>query len=249
MSTKITKKIVVNSPGEDIIFDGLDFVDDATVEITAAASVTFKNCRFYNVALNDDGVLPLIGNATQKKKEAGYKLVIENCYFGKTGTYNMISVGRLMHDGSSFSHNYCTGDCSRDDRFSFFFTEKGATYDFVHNTFENYHHNNIQCSVYDTPEFTMKVNNNHIGVPVEGIEHENRGVVRFRPTPNGTKSFAGITIIANGNKFDGNEDRIAFCQMKSAKDLVLTEENVPTYILNGVTTPIEIVDMRPVVAE
>ena len=244
MSTKITKKIVINSPDGHVVFDGLDFTEDATIEIEAAASVTFRNCRFYNIMLDTTKELPLIGNLHQNANANGYKLVIENCYFGKTGTYNMINVGQMLFDGSAFNNNYCTNDCSNDDRFAFYMTENGATYDFNGNHFENYSHNNIQCSFHGDAEVTININENHIGIPADNIEQENRGLVRFRPHPKKTTSFAHVKINADNNEFEGETDRIAFCQMKSVNDLLLTEENVPIYNLNGVVTPIEIVDLR-----
>ena len=245
MSTKITKKIVINSPDGHIVFDGLDFTEEATVEIESAASVTFRNCRFYNVLLNETKELPLIGNLQQKVNEKGYKLVIENCYFGKTGSYNMINVGRTLFDGSAFINNYCANDCSNDDRFAFYMAENGATYNFKGNYFENYSHNCIQCSCNGDAEVTVNVSENTIGIPADDIEYENRGLIRFRPNPKKTTSFVHIVINADNNKFIGEDDRIAFCQMKSNNDLQLTEDNVPTYNLNGVVTPIEIIDLRP----
>ena len=143
MSTKFTKPIVINAPGEDIVFDGIDFTENATVEVTSANSITFKNCRFYNIALDTTKEIPLIGNVSQMLKGAGYKLVIENCYFGKSGAYNMINVGQTMFDGSGFINNYCTDDCSNDDRFACYMTVENAVYNFNGNTFENYSHNCI----------------------------------------------------------------------------------------------------------
>ena len=246
MSTKITKKIVINSPEANVVFDGLDFTEEATVEITAAASVTFRNCRFYNVLLDTTTEVPLIGNVHHMPNAAGYKLVIENCYFGKTGTYNMVNVGQTMYDGSAFINNYCKNDCANDDRFACYMAVPGAVYNFNGNYFENYSHNGLQFSFHGDAEVTVNVNDNHIGLPAEDLEVENRGLVRFRPNPVKTTSFEHITINANGNVFEGEEDRVAFCQFKD-RDIVLTEENVPTYILNGIMTPLEIVDARTTV--
>lgn len=246
MSTKITKKVVVNSPDDHVVFDGLDFTEEATVEITAAASVTFRNCRFYNLKLGSAGTETLIGNNTQTSKVAGYKIVIQNCFFGKNDTYNMVSIGRMMLDGSSFENNYMTNDCTRDDRFSAFIAEEGATYNFNGNHFEKYTQNSFQFSFHKDPIATININDNVIGLPADDLEYEVRGLARFRPTPNSTTTFEHLVVNANNNKFEGKDDRIAFCQMKSDKDLVLTAENVPTYYLNGELTPIEIVDSRSI---
>ena len=247
MNTKFTKPIKINAPGEDLVFDGIDFTEDATIEIIAVNSITFKNCRFYNIALNSKKDIIMIGSK-HMPKAAGYKLVIENCYFGNNGTYNMINAGQKLFDGSCFNSNYCTNDCTRDDRFACYFAVDGSTYNFNGNMFENYSHNGIQFSFYESPTVTINVNDNEIGVPADDIENDTRGLVRFRPTPSKTKSFANITLNANNNKFAGEEDRVAFCQYKSAKDLVLTEENVPKYYLNGELTPIEILNSVPVEA-
>ena len=245
MSTKFTKPIIVNAPGEDIVFDGIDFTGDATVEITAANSVTFKNCRFYNIKLGSTKSETLIGNNTQNSKLAGYKIVIENCFFAKNDTYNMVSIGRMMLDGSSFNNNYMTDDCTKDDRFSAFIAQEGATYNFNGNRFEKYTENSFQFSFHKTPVATININDNIVGLPSDNLEYDVRGLARFRPTPNSTQTFEHITVNANNNKFTGKSDRIAFCQMKGAKDLVLTAENVPTYYLNGKLTPMEILDSRP----
>ena len=148
MSTKFTKHLTINAPGEDFVFDGIDFTEDATVEITAANSVTFKNCRFYNIKLGSTATDTLIGNIAQSVKAAGYKLVIQNCFFGKTDTYNMVNAGQLLFDGSGFVNNYLTNDCARDDRFSCYMVQEGATLNFNGNQFENYTHNSFQFSFF-----------------------------------------------------------------------------------------------------
>lgn len=245
MSTKFTKPITINAPGEDVVFDGIDFTEDATIEITAANSVTFKNCRFYNIKLGSTETNTLIGNIAQSRKGAGYKLLIQNCFFGKTDTYNMINAGQLLYDGSGLVNNYLTNDCARDDRFSCYIAQEGATYNFNGNQFENYTHNSFQFSFFDDAKATININDNIIGTPAPDLEYEVRGLARFRPTPGSTTTFEHLVVNANNNKFIGEADRIAFCQMKGAKDLVLTAENIPTYYLNGELTPMEILDSRP----
>lgn len=242
MSTKFTKPIVINAPDKDIVFDGIDFTAEATIEITAAASVTFKNCRFYNVLLDNEKEIPLLGNAVQNKKGAGYKLVIENCYFGKTGVYNMISVGQIMYTGSCVNKNYFTRDCSKDDKFACYFGQADAEYNFCNNEFEEYSHNGFQCSFVDSPALTINIEDNHIGPHAKDIELDVHGLVRFRPFPKATKSFANVVVNANRNVFKESPARVMFCQRKSERDIVLDNTNVPKYCLDGrITTP-DIVD-------
>ena len=87
-----------------------------------------------------------------------------------------------------------------------------------------------------------KFNNNIIGPAIDGIDTTLRGICRFRPFPSKTTSFAHITMNANDNKLGEGVDRIAFCHRKSTRDIKLTADNIPTYYLNGVETPIEIFD-------
>ena len=242
MSTKFTQPITIDAPGGDIVFDGVDFVDNGIVNIVTANSVTFRNCRFYNIALDAMNKVSLISDGS-KSNTAGYKLVIENCYFGKSGAYNMINLYQPLHDGSSFSHNYCKTNCANDDRFSCYTAVKDAEYKFNGNEFEHYTHNGFQFSFRDDADVVVNINDNMIGFPDPMLNYEDRGIARFRPFPNATTSFEHVVVNASGNKFAGEVDRIVWAQRKSEKDIVLTEENVPTYYLNGIATPMEIVDL------
>lgn len=248
MSTKFTKPIVINAPGKDIVFDGIDFTEEATIEITAAASVTFKNCRFYNVLTDTADEVQLIGNLHQAPKAAGYKLIIERCYFGNNGVYNMVNVGQTMLNGSRFNQNYCTNDCSKDDRFACYMVEEDAEYNFCENCFENYSHNGFQFSLHGSPKVTINIEDNYVGAPADDIEMDVRGIARFRPQPKKTTTFGKIIVNANRNMFAGEPDRVAFCQYKDG-DIVLTEKNTPTYCLNGRISTLEIVDSTTSVVE
>ena len=106
MSTVFTKPVVINAPEKDVVFNGVDFTKDALIKITAAKSVTIKNCRFYGLAptkkamgvtLNSDNV----------------KLVVEGCFFGVNNDklYNFFELTGKLADGSSISRNYFVGKC------------------------------------------------------------------------------------------------------------------------------------------
>lgn len=75
MSTNITKLVTVNAPDKDVVFDGLNFGEAGAVKVTAAKSVTIKNCRFegYVAATAEDHVITV---------EAACDLVVEGCRFG-----------------------------------------------------------------------------------------------------------------------------------------------------------------------
>ena len=248
MSTKFTKPVTVNAPGEDIVFDGIDFTEDAVINVLAAKSLTIKNCRFYNVALGDTTTLPLIGDSSTKSGslvDSEVQLVIENNYFGKTDTYNMINFYNKLAAGSRITNNYFVEDCCRDDIAAFFSSADDIEFNITGNEFEMYGNKGMQFSFINEPKMAINFNDNTIGAADSGMDVAERGMCRFRPFPSKTTSFANITMNANGNKFVGENDRIAFCQFKSANDLVLTEENIPTYYLNGELTPMEILDSRP----
>lgn len=247
MSTKFTKPVIVNAPGEDVVFDGIDFTEDAVINVLAAKSLTIKNCRFYNIALGDTTTLPLIGDSSKESGsliDSEVQLVIENNYFGKTDTYNMINFYNKLAAGSRINNNYFTADCCRDDIAAFYSAADDIEFDIIGNEFEVYGNKGMQFSFTKEPKMTINFNKNIIGAAMDDMDSTERGMCRFRPFPSKTTSFANIVMNANGNRFTGEEDRIAFCQFKSAKDIVLTEENVPTYYLNGEVTPIEIVDSR-----
>ena len=245
MSTKFTKPVVVNAPGEDVVFDGIDFTEDAVINLLAAKSLTIKNCRFYNVALSNDKTTPLIGDASSISSsliDSEVQLIIENNYFGKTGTYNMINFYNKLAVGSRIINNYFTSDCCRDDIAAFYSSADDIEFDICGNEFEAYGNSGIQFSFHKEPKMIINFNNNIIGPDIDGIDTTLRGICRFRPFPSKTTSFAHITMNANDNKLGEGVDRIAFCHRKSTRDIKLTADNVPTYYLNRVETPIEIFD-------
>lgn len=245
MSTKFTKPITVNAPGEDVVFDGIDFTGDAVINVLAAKSLTIKNCRFYNIALGNTAELPLIGDSSKQSGslvDVEVRLIIENNYFGKTDTYNMINFYNKLSDSSRICNNYFTAECCRDDIAAFYSAADDINFDINGNEFEVYGNKGIQFSFYNEPKVTINFNDNIIGPAVADMNATLRGMCRFRPFPSKTTSFAHITMNANNNKLGEGADRIAFCHRKSTRDIKLTEENVPTYYLNGVKTPIEIFD-------
>ena len=226
----ISNKVTINAPGEDIVFDGLDFTGNGFVTILAANSVTLKNCRVYGLA--NTGVS---GQAFIDSKNCPeVKVIIENCFMGdNANVYNHINLDAFLKDGSSFSENYFTLDSCTHNHMSFYNVAEKALIKICENVIEN-RDGGVRLGQRGNVECTFNISKNEIiGEPVEPWV----GFVCVQPSNMLTESFAKCTINMNGNKYGA--DRMIY-GYSGSKDTMLDETNAPTVFIDGVETVLEI---------
>ena len=102
MGTVFTKPIVINAPNKDIVFDGCDFTGDAYVTITAAASVSFLNCRFYKCTPYQTKSYLINGASVPAK------IVVENnTVYGVRQGMQLVSMTSSKYKKVTVKNNHC----------------------------------------------------------------------------------------------------------------------------------------------
>lgn len=235
MSTKFTEKVVVNAPGSDVVFDGCDFTGNAYIEVTAAKSVSLRNCRIYRLASQTSGNNYFMTFA----KDIECKLVVERCFFGNNpmdeGTlYNLIEGNLTVADGSSVSNNYFTMDCASHNDINFYAAAEGAAVKINDNVFED-GMGPVRLGMRYEPTCTFDISNNKI-LSLSGYP-EYEGVVCVQPFAKQTTSFANCTITMNKNEHPANRYIYGY---SGANDTMLDETTAPTVYIDGVKTDLEI---------
>lgn len=235
MATKITEKVTINAPGEDIVFDGVDFTGNAYIFIEAANSVSLKNCRIYNMA--DTGKSVQFFNSVNAPK---CKIIIERCFFGDNKMeigklYNLINLDAVVMDGTSFSHNYFTDKCCTHNEISLYNADEGATINICNNVFEETD-GGIRLGMCGSPACTFNVNDN---VGLAGVKDypEYNGILLVQPCGKKTDSFENCTINMNMNVYPENQIIYGY---SGANDTMLDETNSPKVFINGKQTQIRI---------
>ena len=234
MSTKITEKVTINAPGEDIVFNGVDFTENAYIYIEDAQSVSLRNCRIYNLA--DSGKSVQFFNSVKAPK---CKITVERCFFGNNEMevgrlYNLINLDAVIMDGSSFSYNYFTDKCCTHNEISLYGADEGATINICNNVFEQID-GGVRLGMYGAPTCAFNIHNN---VGLAGCdEPDYNGIVLVQTALNMTETFANCTIHMNNTKYP--EDQIIY-GYSGAKDTMLDETTAPKVYVDGklITLPI-----------
>lgn len=111
MSTYIKNTVVINAMEKDVLFDGVEFVDDARIQIIASGNVTFRNCRFHDIIPNSTNTHPIFS-------EVAVNIVVENCYFGKNlkvGDSKVYGLFSLASGSTGYIRdNYFAEGCDED---------------------------------------------------------------------------------------------------------------------------------------
>lgn len=231
MSTKITEKVVIDAPGGDVVFDGVDFTLMGYIEVHNAASFTLRNCRFYNITpVNPKNYLvKFIGDRP-------VKLIVERNFFGefpKTDAgrmYNLFEVNALLKDGSSISKNYYVADSSSPHSFlSIYGAEDNANIYIDRNVYE-YSDTNIRLGMKGNPKCNVYVRNNKVLACGDAPYANSWGVLIVQPYGTQTKSFKDTKIVLQGNEYPREQQ---ICMYAGSKDTQFDGTNHPTIIVDG----------------
>lgn len=223
MSTVFTKPVVINAPEKDVVFNGVDFTKDALITITAAKSVTIKNCRFYGLAPTKKAMGVTI-NASE------VKLTVEGCFFGLNGDklYNFFEMYGKLADGSSISRNYFVWGCCSHNEVNIYNVVDGATV----NVNSNYI-GSIRIGPKGAPE-NVKINikSNEYNLN-DNPDPEWPGLIVIQPYATQTTSFNGVTIDVDGTKTALAAEKLAYIYA-GAKDTKFNwQTNYPVLYMNG----------------
>ena len=230
MATKITKKLTIQAEGKDVVLDGMDFTADGYVVITAAASVTVKNCRVYK--MNVEGAtknywLTISGDIP-------VKVIIENNYFGDSvGTagsmYNLLEMNAEFLDGSSISSNYFTANVVTHNTVNVYGASEYAKIKINGNVFE-ISSSTVRIGVKKEPTCFIEMKNNVVKADRAGDDPRWYGLALVQPYGKQTTTFANMTITLEKNSIPGTQLIYGY---SGANDTPMDETTMPTIIIDG----------------
>lgn len=226
MSTCITKKVIINGDGKDIILDGLDFTADGYLEIRKAASVIVRNCRVFglnapnsrNYWLKINGDIPVF-------------VKIEHCYFGQNPAkvYNLFEMSATLMDGSCFTDNYFAIGCCSHNAVCIYGADDEATIHVDRNVFEE-SAGTIRIGVKKSPVCSIEMCDNKVEANKQGESAMWRGLCCIQPYGTETETFANMTIVLDGNELPCEQIIYGY---SGSKDTRLDVSNMPTVTVDG----------------
>lgn len=240
--TKFTKPVIIDVADESgaVIFNGVDFTQDALVTIENAKKVAFRNCRIY--ALNIDGEK---NHFITTAKGLNVQVSFTGCYTGTIvdgeEVFSLIDTNAVLVSGSSFSKNYMD-----ENSFSSHFIDlrkiaSGAKISISENIFET-NENGVTISLDGDTTCDIIVNGN-LTVRQDPDDKDN-ATVCVRPNKRETTSFEHVNIEMNQNQSPDSRPIVA---TYTDEDTVLTRKNIPNVMVDGVPYDMDIIP--PTVAD
>lgn len=223
MSTVFTKPVVINAPEKDVVFNGVDFTKDALIKITAAKSVTIKNCRFYGLTPTKKAMGITLGSDN-------VKLVVEGCFFGVNNDklYNFFELYGKLADGSSISRNYFVAKCCTHNQVNIYNVMDDATI----NVNSNYMAS-IRIGPKGAPQnIKINVKSNEYNV-IDTSDPDWINMVIIQPYSDQTKSFNGVTINVDGTKTSVPDNKLVYIYAGGKDTKFNWQTNYPVLYLNG----------------
>lgn len=236
MSTKITEKIIINGDNKDVILDGIDFINNGYVDICNASSVTIKNCRVYGMNVPADKNYWL-----RIYNDIPVKLIVENCFFGGKHDgdgkmYNFIEPHAKLKSNSMICNNYFTYDCCTHNTVNIYGCEEDALIKISGNVFEA-SAGTIRLGVKNEPACTIEIRNNTVIENHPDYAETDWGLLTIQPCGKQTTSFNNMKVIMSNNVVPCSQ--IGY-YWQGANDMLITEDNKPTIIVDGKNTDFKI---------
>lgn len=220
MSTVFTKPVVINAPEKDVVFNGCDFTKEAMIKITAAKSVTIKNCRFYGFAPTKKSMgITLTGDT---------KLVVEGCFFGANNDklYNFFELNGKLANGSSISRNYFVAGCCTHNQVNIYNVEDDA----VVSVNSNYL-GSSRIGVKGSPKCTIEFISNEYIPAADAGEWIN--MVLVQPYSSETVSMNDVVIKVADTKTAVAADKLVFLYAGGKDTKFNYQTNYPKLYMNG----------------
>ena len=233
MATKFMKPVNVNAAGKDVVFDGCDFTAEALIVLTAANSVTFRNCRFY-------GLIPNVAKTYGIKldKEAELKLVIENCFFGANPTvdsnklYNLLELAGKLMDGSSISSNYFAADCCTHNQINVYNVSDRATIK-LNKNFAVYSGNLIRIGIQGEPACKIEMFGNGYQTTDQSENGAWAGLALIQPYGKATTSFKNLMVEIKDTINQTPSEQIIYLYAGANDTKFNKDTNYPIVYLDG----------------
>lgn len=223
--TKFTKAITINGEEANVIFNGVDFTQDALIEIQKASSVTFRNCRIYDLNLEGDKK-----HFITTADGTSVKISFTDCYTGtilNSGdeAFSLIDTNAILVSGSTFSRNYMSDKSFPGHFIDIANVAENAVIHVDGNTFSD-DKNGVSISTGTTCTVTVDEN----VTLKENLEDPYDATVVVKPGAD-TTSMSGVTINVRGNR---TPDTHPIISVAGESGSALTEENLPVATVDGV---------------
>lgn len=233
MATKFTKLVTVNAPDKDVVFDGCDFTGEAHVELVAAKSVVFRNCRFYGLIPYQDKSYGINGQAAEMK------LTIEKCFFGANPAndvgklYNLLELNTILADGSSISNNYFAAECCTHNQINVYAVVEGATINLNKNHFV-YSGNAYRIGVKNEPVCVINMDGNSYDTTDPSENGDWAGLALIQPYGKVTTSFNNMELKINNVVNKSGDDQIVYIYANPTDTQFDRNTNYPKVYLDGI---------------
>lgn len=234
MATKFTQLVTVNAPSKDVVFNGVDFTKDALVKIVSAASVTFKNCRFYGLNPNAAKTFGLIANSG-----SALKLVIENCFFGDNPAvdtnvlYNLMELNAAVSDGTSVSNNYFTKACCTHNQINMYDAGEEAIIK-INGNYTEYSANMVRLGLKGSPKCTIMMENNTYLTTDASENGDYAGLCLIQPYSSSTVSFNDMVVKMNKTVNRSGDDQLIYIYAAGTDTKFNKETNYPKVYIDDV---------------
>lgn len=236
MSTKITEKMTINGVNKNVVLDGIDFTGNGYVDVYGADSITIKNCRVYGMNVSADKNYWL-----RIYNDIPVKLVLENCFFGGAHNgqgkmYNFIEPNAKLKNGSKICDNYFTDDCCTHNTVNIYGCDEDAIIQISGNVFET-SAGTVRVGVKGEPACIIEMRNNVVLSNNADYSESDWGLLTIQPYGKQTTSFSNMKIVMSDNVVPC--EQVGYYWL-SANDMVITEDNKPTIIVDGKVVDFEI---------
>lgn len=225
MSSILTNFINIDAPDKDIEFNGIDFTENAFINISNARSISIRNCRIYGLKGSNANkyFLKISGNFP-------IKVIIERCFFGNnTNVYNLLELNSKLDDGTSICYNYFKkGNCTHNE-IGLYGAVDNSNWNISSNYFED-SQAGIRIGMKYTPICNITIDNNTIQCISVPDQKKWEGLVTIQPYGKITSTFENVNITLNGNKLPVNQYAYMYIGENDSK---LTVDKYPKVTVNG----------------
>lgn len=217
--------------GATAVLDGVTITPDTFVSLAGSSDVTLRNVRV--VDCTPDAAKSFIIKGTSFDNKV--KLNLSGCYFGNNESnelgniYNGFELNATLLDGSIIENCYFAKDCVTHNVINIYAVDEGATITIRNNHFEK-SANAIRIGVIGEPTCTIVMTGN--SYDETDADPNWAGLCIIQPYTTKTTSFKNMTVIVEDTVRPDKGQLIYM--FANPTDTQLTEETVPTIIVDGV---------------
>ena len=224
----VFSEVLTYAADADVTITGVTFTEKSRVDIAAAKSVKFVNCKFVSAEGYQAKSYLIKGDGLGTHEEAT-RVVIENCYFGTneqtTGNayYNLFELNTKLADGTSISNNYFAKESCNHNAINIYDVEDGATININNNVFE-YSANAVRIGTIGDAHCTINMNGNRY-IETDSDYPDYAGLFLIQPYGKKTTDMSHVVINVEGTIADcGGQLYYTYI---GNNDTQLTEDQLP----------------------